>query len=364
MKRLFAGVLAFLILITLWGCTPENPNPGETTAAPTEELLTGWQVIDGEIYCFTDTGEPVTGWLSEFEAGESVRYYFHDNGKLATHWQEIGGKRYYFSANGAMTTGWLELEDGTYYFGMDGALFTGLLNIQGKGYYFGEDGRRYSGWLEQEGQTYYFGSEGIMAVGQVEIEGQTHHFSPHGVKILLVNPWNSLPADYTVELVEVTYRDRLETTCAEALQRMLADCEASGYDPMIVSAYRTQEEQDFLFQRKLNGLLASGWNPEKARTEAAKSVAIPGTSEHQLGLAVDIIDSNYGYLDDYQAQMPTQKWLMEHCHEYGFILRYPTGTTEITGIIFEPWHYRYVGMDIAREITERGITLEEYLGVV
>jgi D-alanyl-D-alanine carboxypeptidase len=133
---------------------------------------------------------------------------------------------------------------------------------------------------------------------------------------------------------------------------------------MIVSAYRTQEEQDFLFQRKLNGLLASGWNPEKARTEAAKSVAIPGTSEHQLGLAVDIIDSNYGYLDDYQAQMPTQKWLMEHCHEYGFILRYPVGTTEITGIIFEPWHYRYVGVEIAQEIMNLGITLEEYLGAV
>jgi D-alanyl-D-alanine carboxypeptidase len=77
---------------------------------------------------------------------------------------------------------------------------------------------------------------------------------------------------------------------------------------------------------------------------------------------VDIIDSNYGYLDDYQAQMPTQKWLMEHCHEYGFILRYPVGTTEITGIIFEPWHYRYVGVEIAQEIMNLGITLEEYLG--
>ena len=98
--------------------------------------------------------------------------------------------------------------------------------------------------------------------------------------------------------------------------------------------------------------------------KAKKWVAVPGTSEHQLGLAVDIIDSNYGYLDDYQASMPTQKWLMEHCWEYGFILRYPEGTTEITGIIYEPWHYRYVGVEVAMEMKQLGVTLEEYLGAV
>jgi D-alanyl-D-alanine carboxypeptidase len=101
---------------------------------------------------------------------------------------------------------------------------------------------------------------------------------------------------------------------------------------------------------------------EKALTEAAKEVAIPGTSEHQLGLAIDLVDADFPYLDDRQANTATQKWLMEHCHEYGFILRYPTGTTQITGIIFEPWHYRYVGQEIAQEIMNLGITLEEYLG--
>jgi len=77
---------------------------------------------------------------------------------------------------------------------------------------------------------------------------------------------------------------------------------------------------------------------------------------------VDIIDVDYPYLDDYQATMPAQKWLMEHCHAYGFILRYPIGSTETTGIIYEPWHYRYVGVEIAQEIMNLGITLEEYLG--
>ena len=96
--------------------------------------------------------------------------------------------------------------------------------------------------------------------------------------------------------------------------------------------------------------------------KAAKEVAVPGTSEHQLGLAVDIIDTNNWNLDESQESMPTQQWLIANSWRYGFILRYPNGTTNITGIIYEPWHYRYVGCQVAKEIYERGITLEEYLG--
>jgi D-alanyl-D-alanine carboxypeptidase len=89
--------------------------------------------------------------------------------------------------------------------------------------------------------------------------------------------------------------------------------------------------------------------------------ARPGTSEHQLGLAVDFVDTRYWTLDEKQAELPAQKWLMEHCWEYGFILRYPSEKSEITGIIYEPWHYRYVGREIALEIRDAGLTLEEYL---
>ena len=90
-------------------------------------------------------------------------------------------------------------------------------------------------------------------------------------------------------------------------------------------------------------------------------MAIPGTSEHQLGLAMDIIDSANWKLDESQAKMPTQIWLMENSWRYGFILRYPDGTSEQTGIIYEPWHYRYVGKEIAAEIFELDVCLEEYL---
>ena len=100
---------------------------------------------------------------------------------------------------------------------------------------------------------------------------------------------------------------------------------------------------------------------EEARKKAATIVAVPGTSEHQLGWAVDIVDKSYQVLNEKQATMPAQKWLMEHSWEYGFILRYPVDKSGVTGIIYEPWHYRYVGRDNAKAIYDSGLCLEEYL---
>ncbi len=100
---------------------------------------------------------------------------------------------------------------------------------------------------------------------------------------------------------------------------------------------------------------------EEAYALASQVVAIPGTSEHELGLALDIVDANFIHLSTAQENTQTQKWLMEHCWEYGFILRFPNGTTEYTGIIYEPWHYRYVGTELAQELRELNMCLEEYL---
>ena len=101
---------------------------------------------------------------------------------------------------------------------------------------------------------------------------------------------------------------------------------------------------------------------DQAVQEAGTVVAVPGTSEHQLGLAVDLVDANMQDLTSAQESTETQKWLMANSWRYGFIHRYPNGKTDITGIIYEPWHYRYVGKDAAQEIFNRDITLEEYLG--
>ena len=183
--------------------------------------------------------------------------------------------------------------------------------------------------------------------------------------LILVNRWNPLPEGYEPEL-EIVARDAdrdfaLDRRCAEAFLRMMDDCRAAGGKPLVCSAYRTPGQQELLYQDKVQRLLEEGVSWEEAPELAGNTVAVPGTSEHQLGLAVDLIDEDYPYLDEKQEQTFTQRWLMENAWRYGFILRYPNGTTDVTGIIYEPWHYRYVGTAYAAEIFRLGLPLEQYL---
>lgn len=179
--------------------------------------------------------------------------------------------------------------------------------------------------------------------------------------LTLVNPWNYLPKDYEVSLMTLESGYQVDERCAADLQSMLQDCQAAGFCPVICSAYRTAEKQERLFQNKVNRLISRGYSEEDAKVEAAKVVAVPGTSEHQLGLAVDIVDASNQMLDESQEHTKVQKWMMENSWRYGFILRYPNGKSDITGIIYEPWHYRYVGKKAAKEIYEQEVCLEEYL---
>ena len=180
--------------------------------------------------------------------------------------------------------------------------------------------------------------------------------------LTLVNPWNPLPDSWTPDLVTLSDGRKIDSRCYEAFEEMMDACKAAGYSPFLCSAYRTQETQQGLYDNKVQRLVDSGMSEEEAKVEAAKAVAIPGTSEHQLGLAVDIVDANMQDLTDEQENTATQKWLMANSWRYGFIHRYPNGRTDITGIIYEPWHYRYVGKDAAQDSFNRDITLEEYLG--
>lgn len=180
--------------------------------------------------------------------------------------------------------------------------------------------------------------------------------------LTVVNPWNPLPEDWVCDLVTLSDGRRVDSRCYEAFEEMMAACRDAGYAPFLCSAYRTQETQQSLYDNKVQRLMNSGMGEEEAKVEAAKAVAIPGTSEHQLGLAVDIVDANMQDLTDEQENTETQKWLMANSWRYGFIHRYPNGKTDITGIIYEPWHYRYVGKAAAQDIFNRDITLEEYVG--
>lgn len=179
--------------------------------------------------------------------------------------------------------------------------------------------------------------------------------------LTLVNPWNTIPEDWTVELISIGNGHRVDKICYDDLMAMMDACRAAGLSPMVRSSYRTQSQQTDLYTNKVRQWKNYGYDEEAARIKAATIVAIPGTSEHQLGWAVDIVDKSYQTLNEKQAETPSQKWLMEHSWEYGFILRYPVDKSDVTGIIYEPWHYRYVGRDNAKEIMESGLCLEEYL---
>ena len=148
---------------------------------------------------------------------------------------------------------------------------------------------------------------------------------------------------------------------ADDLKQMLSDAKDAGLSMYVASAYRSYEKQREVFNNTMQDWISQGYSPLNAYDETKKSVAVPGTSEHATGLAVDIISSEYEALDDRQGDTEEQKWLMEHCWEYGFILRYPSDKSDVTNIVYEPWHYRYVGKEAAKEITEQNITLEEYV---
>lgn len=180
-------------------------------------------------------------------------------------------------------------------------------------------------------------------------------------QLLLVNPWNQLPEDYTVELKKLPNGLQVDARIYDDLTAMLSDCRKAGLRPLVCSAYRSLETQTRLYNNKIARLRGAGYSQETAIREAGRWVAVPGTSEHQTGLAVDLVASSYQILDQKQEQTKEQKWLMEHCWEYGFILRYPSDKSAITGIGYEPWHYRYVGKETAKALRDSGLCLEEYL---
>lgn len=182
--------------------------------------------------------------------------------------------------------------------------------------------------------------------------------------LILVNPWKSIPKDYEIKLKNLINGHAVDERCYPELQKMMDDCRAVGLSPLICSSYRTKEKQERLYNKKVNSLVLQGYSETDAQVEAGKSVAVPGTSEHQLGLAVDIVDINNQNLDSSQEDTKVQQWLMNNSWKYGFILRYPSDKSNITGIMYEPWHYRYVGKDVAKYIYENYICLEEYLEIL
>ena len=186
--------------------------------------------------------------------------------------------------------------------------------------------------------------------------GNTHTIAVSGGwNLVVVNRWNELPEDYDIELMELSNGQKIDERIYPYLQEMFDAARAEGIYPIVREGYRTEEEQQAIFDEKVQAYINEGYSRSRAERTAKEWVALPGTSEHQLGIAVDINADKSKCSND-----EVYEWLAENAHEYGFILRYPQGNTEITGTSYEPWHYRYVGEAVALEIYERGICLEEY----
>lgn len=178
----------------------------------------------------------------------------------------------------------------------------------------------------------------------------------------LVNKDHPLPDDYQPSLTELKNGEfSVASVVYSDLTEMFAAARAEGLSPMVCSAYRSIELQKQLFDEDVEKLMREEEiSYEKAYAQIALYTMPPGCSEHESGLALDIVSVDNQRLDDTQEDTPEQQWLHENCWKYGFILRYPKDKTDITGISYESWHYRYVGREAAKYLTENSLTLEEF----
>lgn len=189
-------------------------------------------------------------------------------------------------------------------------------------------------------------------------------FSQDSDYCFVVNKEILLPEGYEIETDYVQGNYQLEKVAAMHAREMIEAAHQDGIELKILSAYRTVDYQQGLIDKGIkNRMENQGMTYDEAAYDVSINIAPPGGSEHNAGLAADIID--YDHWDTYEEfeDTPEFDWLIEHCWEYGFILRYPKGKEDITGYIYEPWHYRYVGTDRAKEVMDSGLCLEEFLGV-
>ena len=179
--------------------------------------------------------------------------------------------------------------------------------------------------------------------------------------LFLINQKNTLPESYTFSLEKVYKQYEMDSRCATYMKNMIADAEKAGVHLGVVSSFRSVEYQKNLLDKEVQAFKNQGLSDDEAYVKATEGVAVPGQSEHNAGLAADILEEGNYTLSEGFEKTPEFKWLSEHANEYGFILRYPKGKQDVTGIYYEPWHYRFVGIYHATKIKESGLCLEEYM---
>lgn len=177
-----------------------------------------------------------------------------------------------------------------------------------------------------------------------------------GWNLILVNDDYCVPSDYEVELTELSNGEKVDSRIYPQLQQMFDDARAAGLELFVREGYRTTQDQKDIMDERIQQYRDEGYSRSEAKKLAEEYVAEPGTSEHELGIAVDINADTSKCSSD-----AVYTWLANNAYKYGFIKRYPEDKTEITGVNNEPWHYRYVGLDAAQEMQEKGLCLEEYI---
>ncbi len=177
--------------------------------------------------------------------------------------------------------------------------------------------------------------------------------------LTLVNSSYRIPDSYEPDLVYVCGSgERLDRKVAEYYEKMYEAAKAEGINLTPCSGYRSYERQEINYNNKISFYESQGYSYDDAKVKAATIIMPPGSSEHNLGYAMDIV-----CVDEWFEDTDEFKWLTENAADFGFIMRYPKDKQDITKVIYEPWHWRYVGVDLAKELKDSGLVLEEYFGL-
>ncbi len=178
--------------------------------------------------------------------------------------------------------------------------------------------------------------------------------------LILVNTESPLPDSYEFSKHTLNSGFVIDEQAYADFYRLTRACNDANLHYNIISAYRDRETQQGIIDRNVNEFMQSGLSEAEAREKTYETVQRVGCSEHETGLSLDLVDENIFSLTEDLETNPTVKWFMENCSEYGFILRYPKEKVDVTGINYEPWHFRYVGQEAARFMNEHNLTLEEF----
>lgn len=202
------------------------------------------------------------------------------------------------------------------------------------------------------------------SVEKLTVSTDISSFDKSDWKLVLINKQHSIPEDYEFTLGTIKGSMKCDERIIPELTELLQDAKADGVNLVICSPYRDYDRQIVLFNRKIKAYMKKKMSYMEAYRLTAQAVTVPGASEHQIGLALDIICDTYASLNDGFGDTEAGKWLAANSYKYGFILRYPLGKEDITGIEYEPWHFRYVGKDAAVYMYQNELTLEEFVSMI